>query len=209
MIIAGTKNDTTNLAIAVMAKKINPNIKTIVRENEMEDFSVFQNTKVNHILMPSRILIDKTINAIIRPTADTFARNIHKLTEQDAILAIKTLLKIDNQPLLEEITVSKNETHEIHKRLTNNEEITLDIFRKSLSNKHTFNNVFILMIARGESEILLPQWDEPLCVEDTILFGCDRNADKDIMRIANNPYEFEYAFYGREKSNIPFFGKRS
>jgi len=199
MIIAGTKNDTTNLTIAILSKKLNPKIKTIVRENEMEDFSVFQNTKVDRILMPSRILIDKTINAIIRPTADTFVRNIHKLTEQNAAYVIKSLLKIDNEPLLEEITISKNETYEIHKRLDRDEKVTLDIFRKSLSNANTYNNVFILMIARDESEIFLPQWSEPLLPNDVVLLGCDKNALDDITRLANNPYEYEYALTGKER----------
>ena len=41
-IIAATNDDTTNLSILATAKKLNPNIMTIVRENEMEDFSIFK-----------------------------------------------------------------------------------------------------------------------------------------------------------------------
>ena len=37
-IIAGTNDDTTNLSILATARKLNPNIITIARENELEDF---------------------------------------------------------------------------------------------------------------------------------------------------------------------------
>ena len=54
-IIAATNDDTTNLSILATAKKLNPDIMTIARENEMEDLSIFESANIDHIFMPSRI----------------------------------------------------------------------------------------------------------------------------------------------------------
>ncbi len=207
-IIVGTKNDTINLSIALTAKKLNPNIITIVRENEMEDFSIFQTDKIDRIFMPSRILIDKTINAIIRPSADIFVKNIDTLSDKDAQSIIKTLLDIDKDPILFELKVTKNESFELFKRLENKTTITLDLLRKSLKYKDHLNNVFIFMILRRSGEIMFPSWEEKLQKDDIVLIGCDEHAKEEIELIANNFHEFEFAFYGKEHSLLKkIFGK--
>jgi len=207
-LIIGTKNDTTNLSIALTAKNINPKIITIVRENEMEDFSVFQTDKVDHILMPSRILIEKTINAIIRPSADTFVRNLNLLGEDSAKKIIKRLLDIDNSPELVEVKITKDDSPEIYRRLSENLKMTIGILQESLRDKHHKNNVFVLMIMRKSKEIILPSMDEKLHKNDTILLACDKSAKIDIEFIANNFNEFEFAFYGKEYSATKNFFRR-
>ncbi len=204
LIIAGTKNDTTNLSIAITAKKLNPKIVTVVRENGMEDFSVFKNAKIDYIMMPSRILIDKTINAILRPSADIFVKNLDKLSDKEAVKIIKTLLEIDNDPILFELNISKESSYEIYKRLDDGESITLDIFRRSLKNRDSFNNLFVFIILRDKKEIMLPSWDEKIYKNDQILFASDENGLDEAKLIANNFYEFEFAYYGKEYSKIRF-----
>jgi len=201
-IIIGTKNDTTNLSIAIKAKKLNPNIITIVRENEIEDVSIFQTDKTDHVLMPSRILIDKTINAIIRPSADMFVKNLDTVSNTKAQDIIKTLLQIDQNPLLFELKITREESFELYKRLEDKTSITLDVLRKSLAVKEHYNNVFVFFILRKNNEIMLPSWDEPLRKEDIILIGCDAHAQEEIALIANNFYEFEFAYFGKEYSSL-------
>lgn len=205
VIIAGTNNDTINLSILATAKKLNPDIMTIARENEMEDFSIFQSAKIDHIFMPSKILINKTINAIINPSADMFAKHLDKLSDKDASQIIKQLLDIDLEPILFGLNIDEDNSFELYKQLKKEVVITLDTLRKSLRNQNINNNMIVLMILRDNKEILLPKWDEKIVTNDIILFGCDENAKEEMQLIANNPYEFEYAFYGKEKTTINFW----
>lgn len=197
-IIVGTKNDTTNLSIAIKAKKLNPGIITIVRENEMEDISIFQTNKTDHVLMPSRILIDKTINAIVRPITDVFVKNLDTISDARAQNIIKTLLEIDQNPILFELKITKEESFELYRRMNNETPISLDLLRKSLTAKEHHNNVFVLLILRKSGEIMLPSWDEALQKDDIILIACDAHAQEEITLIANNFYEFEFAYFGKE-----------
>lgn len=202
-IIAATNDDTINLSILATAKKTNPEIMTIVRENEMEDFSIFKNADIDHIFMPSKILINKTTNALIRPLSDKFIRMIIKKDEHWAALLVKRLVQvIDEEPLIFELEISEKESPEIFKYLYSEKELKFDILFRSLHNQDQSNNVVPLLLQRDEEHILLPSNEEDLKIGDKILLACDENSKSDIEYITSNIYEFHYALTGKEKVTI-------
>lgn len=206
-IISATNKDTTNLSILATAKKLNPNIMAIVRENEMDDFSIFENAKVDHIFMPSRILINKTTNAMIYPISDKFIRMICNKDESWASKLVKDLMtKIGENPLLFELKIDKNNTPQIFNAIENSNEIKLELFSRSLYNREHHNNVIPLLLKRDGKNILLPDTEELININDDILFACDENGKSDIEYISQNLYEFHYAYTGKENETI-FFRK--
>ncbi len=207
-IIAATNDDTTNLSILATAKKLNPNIMTIVRENEMEDFSIFKNANIDHIFMPSKILINKTANALINPLSDKFIRLILKKDEKWASKLVRKLLEeINEDPILIEFSINEKYTPQIFKHLKNNNNLTLDILSTSLHNKEQRNNVVPLLLQREDKITLLPVFEDDLKIGDKILFACDEHAKDDIEYICQNIYEFHYALTGEEMKVI-FKGKK-
>jgi hypothetical protein len=42
-----------------------PYIITIARENELDDFSIFENSTIDTVFIPAKVLINKTVNAIL------------------------------------------------------------------------------------------------------------------------------------------------
>ena len=202
-IISATNDDTTNLSILATAKKLNPNIMTIARENEMEDFSIFQNAKIDHIFMPSRILINKTTNALINPLSDRFIRLMCKKDDIWASKLVKDLIQtIDESPKLFEMKIDKNSAPEIIKALKDKKEIKLEIFNRSLYNREQKNNIIPLLLHRKGKYEILPKYDLILEEDDEILFACDENAQNEMEYIAQNIYEFHYAYTGEEKRTI-------
>jgi len=207
-IIAATNDDTTNLSILATAKKLNPNIMTIVRENEMEDFSIFNNANIDHIFMPSKILINKTANALINPLSDKFIRLILKKDEKWASKLVRKLLEeINEDPILIEFSINEKYTPQIFKHLKNNNNLTLDLLSTSLHNKEQRNNVVPLLLQREDKITLLPVFEDDLKIGDKILFACDEHAKDDIEYICQNIYEFHYALTGEEMKVI-FKGKK-
>lgn len=202
-IISATNDDTTNLSVLATAKKLNPKIMTIARENEMEDFSIFKSAKIDHIFMPSRILINKTTNALINPLSDRFIRLMSKEDDKWASSLVRDLSsKIDEFPLLKEISIDKKNAFMVYEAIDKKEEITLKLFTRSLYNRDKENNIIPLLLQRGEDYILLPSLEEKIEKNDAILFACDENAQSDIEYICQNIYEFHYALTGKEKSTI-------
>jgi Trk K+ transport system NAD-binding subunit len=204
-IIAFTNNDTVNLSILATAKQLNENIITIAREDEMEDVSIFSNANIDHLFLPSKILINKISNALIFPLAETFVKHLYRKDEAYAALLIKQLLQqIDNDPLLYELEINKTDAAQIYTHLDANNELCLKIFKHSLHNRNLNNNLVVLLVQTANETILLPNEEMKINIGDKILFACDEHAIEDIEYICLNEYEFYYALTGNEKKKFIF-----
>jgi len=202
-IISATDDDTTNLSILATAKKLNPRIMTIARENEMDDFSIFKNAQIDHTFLPSRILINKITNALISPLSDKFISLMCKEDDVWGAKLVRDLVQtIDENPKLFEFKIDKFQAPEIYNRIKDDKEVLLKIFSRSLYNREQKNNIIPLLLVRENEEMLLPSYETPLKEGDEILFACDENAQNDIEYIAQNLYEFHYAYTGEEKRTI-------
>jgi len=202
-IIARTSSDTLNLSILTSARKLNPDIITISRESEMTDLSIFENAKIDLVFIPSKVLIDKTTNALIAPYSNKFLNLIKD--KQDANYVNEILIKIKNKmgsnPITFGLTINKEKAYAVWNSRTNkNRVVTLDILGRSRTNWKERNKVLPLILLRGEEKFLLPSWDMELEIEDKILFASTEEAQEDIKWIAKNIYEFYYVYFGKEKN---------
>ncbi len=199
LIFVGTNNDTTNLSIVSTVKKLNKNTVIVARENELSDFSIFSHAKIDHIFLPSKILIHKTVNALINPLSDRMIKLVASKDEQWASELILQLIKtIDVHPITFELNINKVEAEQIYNHLKENQALKLFELKRSRRDRNHFNNIVPLLIIRKGEDILLPSLNEELQVEDKILFACDENGQDDLEYIANNMYEFHYIVYGQE-----------
>jgi len=198
-IIAGTNDDTTNLSILATAKKLNPKLITIARENELEDFSIFESSNIDTIFIPAKVLINKTINAILNPALDLFIKNIHLLDESTMSTLTKKLLEIDLHPQLFTLRIDASQAYILNDKCSTST-LPLSLLRTSLKNRNFTNNLIPLMRIRRKEIMLLPDWQNNLEQNDIYLFAGDDNARDHVEYIANNIYEFHYALYGEEKS---------
>ncbi len=153
-IIAATNDDTTNLSILATAKKLNPLIMTIVRENDLADDFLFKNANIDHIFTPSKIVVNKVTNALVNPRSDIFLRQILKKDNIWASEFISRLVReIDHNPLLLEFDIGEFFTPEIYKYLLCKETLSLNIFATSLYNHKQNNNIVPLLLQR-DNDIL-------------------------------------------------------
>ena len=202
-IVAATEDDTTNLSILATAKKLNPNIVTIVRENDILDDFLFKNANINHIFTPSKILVNKVTNALVNPLSDKFLKMIIKKDNEWASkLVSKLLQEIDAKPLLLEVEISESTTPQIFNYLKSEEIAYLSLLGISLHNKEHRNNIVPLLLQRENDIILTPEWENEIKIGDKILLACDNHAKDDIEYICQNAYEFYYAITGKEKRTI-------
>jgi len=211
LIIVATNNDTTNLSIVSTIRSVNRNALVIARENELSDFSIFSAAKIDHIFLPSEILIHKTTNAIINPLSDKLIRLLQSKDEQWGQQLLSRLIKTINvNPITFELNINKTEAVELYHYLSKSDNsIKLNEIRKSRRDRQQYNNVIPLLITRCEEDILLPSFECELKMGDRILFACDENSKDDIEYIVNNVYEFHYIITGEERNYLNKFISRS
>jgi voltage-gated potassium channel len=209
LVIVATNNDTTNLSIVSTVKKINKKALIVARENELADFSIFSNAKIDHIFLPSEILINKTANAIINPLSDKMIRLITQKDELWGQKLLSRLIKaIHNNPITYELNINKSEASQVYEYIKDKKSVKLYDLRRSRRDRNHHNNLVPLLVIRGEDEYLLPKWDFEIDLNDQLLLACDENTQSDIEYIVNNMYEFHYIMHGEENKSFREFIKK-
>jgi Trk K+ transport system NAD-binding subunit len=202
VIIVATDDDTLNLAILTAARKLNSNIITIVRENEMIDLSIFQNAKFDYVFIPSLVLVRKTINALIAPYSNAF---LEELRQGYDINFAKNLIKqikhkIGINPITFGIKINEHKAYAIFQEIKKGKIVRLEVFSRSRQNRELKNKILPLILIRDEKRYIMPFWDMQLKENDKILFAANEDSKDDALWIAKNLYEFHYIYYGKEKN---------
>ena len=203
-IIVGTQNDIDNISIIITAKKLNPDIYVIARENRMEEVSIFQAASVDWLFMVERILINKTAMFLANPLQHRFLK---LLIYKDEIWAhsLVNLMKsqIGSKPILLTLKIDEKEAYALYRELQQGTSIKINVLLRSLENRKKSNGAVPLLIYREDEEVLLPV-ETDLKIGDQILFACNKESCEEIGLIASNIYELHYAQYGEEKQTWIF-----
>ena len=200
-LIVGTQNDIDNLSIIITAKKLNPNIYLIARENTMQEVSIFQAAKIDWLFMFEKILINKTSLALTNPLKHRFLKLILKKDEEWAKKLVKLLrVNIGTNPIIISLKINESDSYAIYHEILDGQNIPVDVLLRSLSNWQENNKIVPLLIHRANEEILIPK-NRDLKIGDEILFACDKKGKEEIELIASNIYELYYAMYGQEKES--------
>ena len=200
-LIVGTKNDIDNLSIVITAKKLNPNIYIIARENTMQEVSVFQAADIDWLFMIEQIYINKASMALVNPVKHSFLKLVLK-QEESWVKSFINLLKnqVGINPLLERLDINEESAYALYQELQDGVDIEIEVLLCSLKNRKERNPALPLLLYRKGKKILLPN-NVNLQIGDQILFACTRESLMEIELIASNIYELHYAKYGQEKEN--------
>ena len=203
-IIAATKDDMINLTILSTAKKLNPSIYTIARENSLEDMSVFKSARIDKIYILEEILASYTYNFIAKPMANRFIRLIHQKDNWWAMNVVGKLSShIGKNPDVFEITLNEKSAYALCNELKKGIHITLDILRRSRKDYRKKNKIIFLMYHYEDetkrTTTLMPSDSVSVECGASLLIACDEEAKEDFLYIINNYYELHYAMTGKEE----------
>ena len=201
VLIAGTQNDIDNISILITARKLNPNLYVIARENTMKEVSIFEATNANWLFMIERILINKTSLQLSQPLKHSFLKKI--LYKDEAWgTSLVNLLKsqLGANPNLLYLAINEQKAYAIYLAIQDGKIINIEILLKSLKDWKLYHKAIPIFLKRGDREILLPQ-NEVLEIGDEILFACDTESKEEIELIASNIYDLHYVCSGEEKQN--------
>jgi len=201
VLVAGTQNDIDNISILITARKLNPELYVIARENTMKEISIFEATNANWLFMIEKILINKTSLQLSQPLKHAFLKRILYQDEEWGTSLVNLLkAQLGTNPQLLHLIINEDKAFAIHQALKEGESIGLNILLKSLEDWENYHKAIPLFLKRNGDEFLLP-CDEFLEIGDEILFACDSLSREDIEIIALNVYDLHYVRTGEEKQN--------
>jgi len=200
VIIAGTRNDMVNLAVIMIARKYNPTIYTIARENSLAELSVFKAAKIDRNYILEDIIANKTYNYLAMPLANAF---IKQITKRDEVwgkrIVDRIISKMGTKPHLCEMSVTEKQAFALYSELQKGTSVTLSVLKRARDDYQKQNPLIFLLIKRGKEFFLLPEEDFSVQIGDEMLIVCNKESEVDLAYILNNYYELYYVMYGKEK----------
>jgi Trk K+ transport system NAD-binding subunit len=196
-IIAGMNDDFINLSIIMAARKINPGIFTVARQNNIHDQSVFNAAKIDRVIVVQNLLINQTFIAIARPLSERFLQMIKNMgAEWGDGLAMALKEVIGENPLKKETEVIDKYAHALCRHIEEAGSVPLYVLYRNRGDYNINNKIVALYLKRGEEEFLMPDSSMELQLGDKILFAGDEEAFDDLEYIMQNIYELHYVLQG-------------
>ncbi len=199
-IIAATKDDLLNLSIIMAAKRINPKIYTVARENHLTDTVVFKAAKIDRIIMIETLMVKKTYNILARPLADRFIRLMKYRGEEWGKRVVKLLKEhINNNPDTYETVIDEDHAFALSRQLREKpDSVPYRVLYRRRDDWQKINPVMVLYVRRGEQEIVMPDPSMPIQMGDEVLLAGTKEAFEDVEYIMENIYELHYVMQGSE-----------
>ena len=209
-IIAGTNDDAINLSIIATARALNPKIFAIVRENEIEERSLFSHLRVDKIFVLDHIAALDGYNYIDRPMTLQFIEAISGFEKERFVQILVNITdKVNKRPALLEMTIDEHYMYALNRYLRHTP-VTIGQLINNPYRDGKDLEIVVLGLKRKNSEfILLPDDFTVLCNEDHLLFATTKPSLATFKTIINHYYELYYVLHGKEERRFTLPWKKA
>jgi Trk K+ transport system NAD-binding subunit len=202
-IIAGTNDDAINLSIISTARALNPAIFAIVRENELEERSLFSHLRVDKIFVLDQIAALDGYNYIDRPTTLEFIEEIANLDTEKIVNTLLTITdRVNKRPALIEMAINENTMYALNQFLTHTEVTIGQLLNNPYHNGNDLEIVILGIKRQNGAFILLPSPETPFKPNDHLLFATTKPSLKIFTTITNHYYELYFVIHGTEEQRF-------
>jgi voltage-gated potassium channel len=212
-LVAGTDNDINNLAIAVTAREINPEIFLAVRQNQIANRKLFNGIEADLLMVASEIIAHECFALLTAPLLGRFLEVIQRQRDPWAHALIERLSKVfgDRAPELWSARIDRASAPALVRWLADGHQRTTlaDVLRDPLDRDRSLDCIVLLMVRGDGSEIVLPDGDEELRPMTSLLFASTIAARSRLEMTARNANELEYVCTGTDRRGgwlAQFFG---
>jgi Trk K+ transport system NAD-binding subunit len=197
-IVAGTDLDSTNLGILMGARRLNPDVFTVVRQNSHENQPVFDAARASYIVQASLTTARRILKYLISPLIQTLIDYLAQSDPQETDLAIERLKRVvgDEVPHLWQLSVCSADASALCARLDAGDSILLRDLIRNPDDLDTSLPCVPLVMQRPGGLVMLPPGDEPVERDDVILL-CGTERSKRLLEASvNNDYTLNYLLTG-------------
>jgi Trk K+ transport system NAD-binding subunit len=197
-IVAGTDLDSTNLGILMGARRLNPDVFTVVRQNSHENQPVFDAAHASYIVQTSLTTARRILKYLISPLIQTLIDHLARSDPRETQAAIRRLRRVigDAPPHLWQFSVCGADALALCERLDAGEPVTLRDLVRNPDDRERSLRCVPLVVQRSGGTHMLPADDEPVRRDDQILL-CGTERSKRLLEASvNNGYTLHYLLTG-------------
>ena len=200
-IVAGSDNDVKNLSIAMMAKRLNPNIYVVARQNQAASDVLFDTFHADFSIVHTRVVAQECISVFTTPL---LARFLDAVREADANWSKQLAAHLENicgrcVPEIWDIEIEKNTAPALCKALIGSHSLSIGQLVRDNADRESVLPVVVLMLVRDGKSILLPDDEFALALGDSLLLG-GRHETRSILNLTlQNANALEYLLTGQDR----------
>ena len=199
-IVAGTNRDASNLGILMSARRLNPNVFTVVRQNYHQNQLVFDAARASYLVQTSLTTARRILKHLTAPLAQALIDDLASSDERKTALIVERLTRVmgAEEPLMWQLSLNFDEALALCERLESGAAIGLrDLIRNPMDLAASLQCV-PLVLRRGGTLLMLPNDDQRLEPRDVILFCGTERSKRLLQASANNHYTLQYLLTGKD-----------
>jgi voltage-gated potassium channel len=184
-IIVGADDDTANLAISIAARRLNPDIFIVLRQNLQTSQMLFTRFGANMTMVPSQIVANHCVAALCTPLLAEFLDTVRQKDELWAYALAEDLRAFvgEEAPRFWSFSIDPSEAPGLLDAMKRAQRpVVIDDLLRSPQAREDRAPCLVLMAVRGEKATELPSGDFEVLEGDRLLFAGRREAE-DSLRL--------------------------
>ena len=200
-LVVGTDDDLRNLAIASLARSINPKLFTVLRQNDASNSVLIDHFRADLAMRPSEIVADECVALLTSPLLLRFLNTVRRENDAWADEVIHQLRKRSGTrtPATWSVRIDASQAPAVVERLADVERpLTIGDLLRDPDDRQQKLPALALLVLRDGRETLLPNDDFALGDGDELLFAGRSRGRRRMTITLHNPRVLHYACTGRE-----------
>ncbi|MET0857739.1 MAG: NAD-binding protein [Telluria sp.] len=200
-IVAGSDNDISNLSIAVMAKKLNPDIFVVARQNQAAHDVLFDSFKADFRMVHTRVVAQECISILTTPLLACYLSAVRKADEGWNKTVATRLEGIcgGSVPEVWDTGLDERVAPAVHKALVNHRPISVGQLMRDTADWEAVLPAVVLMIVRRGQSFLLPDDGFRLEAGDALLIAGQHAARFALHLALQNANALDYILTGQDR----------
>jgi len=200
-IVAGTPDDISNLSIAMMAKKLNPDIYIVARQVQAASDLLFETFRADFSMVQTRVVAQECILRLTTPLLTRFLASLRD-ADEDWCRTLAGRLEdtcAGRVPDLWDVAITPAAAPAVMESLADGETVTIGTLLRDNADREVRLPAIVLMVERQGHAHLLPDDDFRLQAGDAILVGGRRDVRAICKLTLRNDNALHYLQTGEDK----------
>lgn len=198
--VAGTGNDTINIALAEHARESNPDVYLVVRQQTDTKKALLETLQIESVYIATEVIAREILARILTPVFWGFAEHVLTRDEHWATEVRDHLEKRCGRrtPEREVITLSAEQAPAIAAWLRRGHTLPLQTLMRQPDDRDVILPLAALVLVRDGEPHFMPAEDTPLAVDDQVLLVGKPQGLSQVREICDYPATVEYLATGRD-----------
>lgn len=198
--VAGTGNDTVNIAMAEHARNANPDVYLVLRQQTNAKKSLLETLQIDSVYIATEVVAREVLARILTPVFWSFIEHVRTADEQWAIEVRDHLVQRCGQhtPERDVITLSSEHAPAIAGWLRRGQTLTLGTLMRQPDDRESTLPLAALVLVRDGEAQFMPAEDTPLALDDQVLLVGKPAGLALVREIFHYPATVEYLATGRD-----------